>query len=345
MKVDGRDLRAVWWEGDEAHGRVVMVDQRLLPHEVTTVDATTVEEVAAHIRAMTVRGAPTIGATAAYGMVLGRHDPEASAKVLAAARPTARDLFTALEWMQAGEGPALARAEAYVADILDRCRRIGRHGRALLADMARDVGHARVLTHCHAGALATVDHGTALAPLHAVVEAPLADDVRPFVWVDETRPRAQGAITAWELAAAGIDHKVLVDNAAGALMARGDVDVVITGADRIAANGDVANKIGTYTKAVLAQAHGIPFYVAAPRTTFDASCPDGAAIQIEERDPEEVLSFGGRPVYGAGTVAVNPAFDVTPARMVTAYITENGVLSRDGLEHYLRETGTPLDSV
>ncbi|MBW3583261.1 MAG: S-methyl-5-thioribose-1-phosphate isomerase [Euryarchaeota archaeon] len=333
MKVGEREFRAVWWEGD-GEGRVVMIDQRRLPHELVTVAARTVEEVAFLIMDMAVRGAPTIGATAAYGMVLGRDDPKRAANILGKARPTARDLFTAIEWMV--KEPSRERAEAYVEGIVARCRMIGEHGAELLGRIAADRGRANVLTHCHAGALAAVDHGTALAPIHAYARGMGADGVRPLVWVDETRPRLQGAITAWELSAAGIDHKVVVDNAAGHLLSHGEADVVIVGADRIAANGDVANKVGTYGKAVLAKEHGVPFYVAAPSTTIDLSLPDGSHIEIEERGESEVLELRGRQLFGAGTHAFNPAFDVTPARFVTGYITESGVLQAEQLEPTFR---------
>lgn len=338
MMVEGRDLRAVWWEGDEADGAVHMIDQRLLPHRLETVVAQSVDEVAHHIRDMTVRGAPTIGATAAYGMVLGREDPVAAAAILAASRPTAQDLFTALEWMKTA--PTLARAAAYVDDLVARCRLIGTHGARLFEEVAGGRDTVRALTHCHAGALATVDHGTALAPIHALMA--LGGRVRPFVWVDETRPRVQGAITAWELRAAGVPHRVLVDNAAPSLMARGEVDLVVVGADRIAANGDVVNKIGTYGKALAAAAHGVPFYVAAPVSTFDFSLPTGAAVPIEERPVAEVLEWAGHRVYGSGTEAVNPAFDVTPSALVTGYITEFGILGRDRLGMVRAGQGMPL---
>lgn len=339
MRVGGDDLLAVWWDGTERDGTVRMIDQNALPHRLETVGAATVDEVAAHIRMMTVRGAPTIGATAAYGMVLGQEDPDRAAAVLAAARPTARDLFTALEWM--APSPSLERARSYVDDLVERCRRIGIHGMRLFEEVAAGRDTVRALTHCHAGALATVDHGTALAPIHALAQA--AGPVRPFVWVDETRPRVQGAITAWELAAAGVAHRVVVDNAAPSLIARGEVDLVVVGADRIAANGDVANKIGTYGKALAAAAHDVPFYVAAPASTFDFGVADGAGIPIEERPPGEVLEWAGHRVYGDGTEAANPAFDVTPAGLVRGFITEFGVLGRDRLDMVRSAQGKSLD--
>jgi len=313
-----REARAVQWEDDA----VLAVDQRMLPDRVALARLETVDAVADAIRTMIVRGAPTIGATAAYGMALAAiagEDLAASRAKLAASRPTARDLFAALAHMDLalahGRDP-LAAASGYADDVVARCVAIGEHGLDAIPD------GARVLTHCHAGALAAVDVGTALAPIRLAH----ASGRHVFAWVDETRPRLQGRITAWELAGEGIPHALIADNAAGHFMARGEVDVVIVGADRIAANGDVANKIGTYTKAVLAQRHGIPFYVAAPRTTFDAATRTGADIPIEERDAGEL---------GGGT-ARNPAFDVTPAGLVTGYVTEAGILRPEDLK---RSTG------
>lgn len=322
MRIGDQDVRSVWW--DDERQRLGLIDQRLLPHRLEQVYATTVDEAAHLITDMAVRGAPAIGATAAYAMVLGADDPERSAQQLCAARPTARDLFTAVDHMLVD--PSLTRAHAFVEGIVDACAAIGRHGRTLLADIAAERGRLHVLTHCHAGALATVDHGTALAPLHALAREPLGNGIRPHVFVSETRPRFQGAITAWELSAAGIDHTVVVDNAAPHLIARGEIDVVITGADRVVANGDAANKIGTYVRALAAHAHGIPFYIALPATTYDPDTANGAAIAIEERSPNEVLDIAGHRPYAAGTQARNPAFDVTPAALITGYITERGVV-------------------
>lgn len=325
MKIDGREVRAVWWDDALDGGVLAMIDQRMLPFALNTVRARSVDAVAGAIRNMTVRGAPTIGATAAFGMVLGADDPEAAYATLAAARPTARDLFTAIDHML--PDPTLERAQAYVDHGIDMCRRIGAAGAAVLEEHARADGSVRVLTHCHAGAFATVDIGTALSPFHHLAGLGNPDEwpVQPHVWVDETRPRLQGAITSWELGHLGVANKVIADNAAGHVMAQGDVDMVLVGADRIAANGDVANKIGTYSKAVLAHAHGVPFYVAAPATTFDDKAASGSQIVIEERDPDEVLEWRGEPLFARGTAAFNPAFDVTPARLVTGYLTEHGL--------------------
>lgn len=313
------DLQAVWMEGR----RVKFIDQRFLPHEVKFFEAQGPEEVAQAIREMVVRGAPAIGAAAAYGMVLAEAQGrplEEVAELLRSTRPTAHDLFFAVDAMlrAAADGRALPGvAQAYVEAIKDRCRAIGENGEPLLPS------RGRILTHCNAGALATVDVGTTMAPLRLAQER----GKEPFVWVDETRPRLQGSrLTAWELAQEGIAHTIIVDNAAGHLMQRGKVDLVLVGADRITALGDVANKVGTYEKAVVAREHGLPFYVAAPLSTFDFSLEDGGEVPIEERDPGEVLSVDGVPTAPEGSPAHNPAFDITPARFITAFITEVGVL-------------------
>jgi S-methyl-5-thioribose-1-phosphate isomerase len=305
-----------------------------------------VSELVAAIRDLAVRGAPALGASGAYGVALAartRLRPahvRADAARLRAARPTAVNLAHGVDHALAayeakGAGAALAAAKAYAADDVAVNRAIGAHGAALVAD------GARVLTHCNAGALACVGYGTAIGVIRAAAEQGKA----PRVWVDETRPVLQGArLTAWELERLGIPHTIVVDGAAGSLMARGDVDLVVVGADRIAANGDVANKIGTYSLAVLAHHHGIPFVVAAPRSTIDLATPDGAAIVVEDRPEHEVLEVGGVATAPRGSVAANPAFDVTPARLVRAIVTEVGVittpsrrtlaplLSRDGNE-------------
>jgi methylthioribose-1-phosphate isomerase len=322
------ELRTICEDGDAAHHGVLILDQTRLPAQIAFIRLTTLAEAAHAIRAMQVRGAPLIGATAAYGVALALRqgmELEQAIDVLAATRPTAVNLRWALERMRRvlaesavaerrerawDEARAIARAdeEANAA--------IGRNGLPLL----QIVEHrpVRVMTHCNAGWLATVAHGTALAPIYAARAA--GDDV--FVWVSETRPRNQGLLTAWELRHANIPHALIADNAAGLLMMRGEVDLVIVGADRIAANGDTANKVGTYLKALAAQAHGVPFYVAAPVSTIDFACPDGAAIPIEERDAAEF----GHEVSRGGTPIVNPAFDITPAGLITGIICEHGIL-------------------
>jgi S-methyl-5-thioribose-1-phosphate isomerase len=250
----------------------------------------------------------------------GSWTPARAAALLRRTRPTAHDLFVGIEvvraaWAQGGD-PERA-ADQYRARVVEECHRIGTAGAPLLARAHR------VLTHCNAGALATVEWGTALAPIRVARER----GARLFVWVDETRPRLQGAkLTAWELARERIPHAVIADNAAGYFLATGQVDAVIVGADRIARNGDFANKIGTYEKAVVARENGVPFYVAAPWSTFDATSGTGRAIPVEEREASEVTEFAGRPVAPRGSRARNPAFDVTPARFVTAFITPDGVI-------------------
>ncbi len=304
MRVEGEDMRSLWWD----NGTLVFIDQRQLPFQLRFFEATDVDEVAEAIKKMVVRGAPAIGCAACYGMVLGDGGTGAARK-LRRTRPTAHDLFYAIDYMLEHDGE-LEAAHAYVEDVIERCHRIGEHGAALIEK------GSRILTHCNAGALATVDWGTALAPMR------VARDCDIFVWVDETRPRCQGLLTAWELEQEGIEHAYIVDNAAGHYMQHGEIDMVIVGADCVAANYDVANKIGTYEKAVLAHENDVPFYVAAPRSTFDEDIDSGADIEIEERDPVELSKMHD---YTPRQIC-NPAFDVTPARYVTAFITEDGVV-------------------
>jgi methylthioribose-1-phosphate isomerase len=288
--------------------RVVVLDQRRLPDEEVELPLRTAAEVAEAIRTLAIRGAPAIGVAAAYGFALAARlgeDLDAAAAVLAASRPTAVNLAWALEQMQGD--PTYERARRLHADEVDRCRRMAEHASALFAP------DTRALTHCNAGGLATGGYGTAVGALRRAWERGL---VR-HVWVDETRPLLQGSrLTAWELDRLGVPHAVIADAAAASLMAAGEVDCVVTGADRIAANGDTANKIGTYGLAVLAAHHGIPLYVVAPTSTLDHSAPTGAAIPIEERAAEELSErFPAR----------NPAFDVTPAALIAAIVTEKGV--------------------
>jgi methylthioribose-1-phosphate isomerase len=312
---------------DEARDEVVILDQRLLPTEETWLALRTAEEVAQAIRTLAVRGAPAIGVAAAYGLAVEARrgaSPDrlrAAAALLAGARPTAVNLAWAVNRMSrlVGRPAAEILAEAHAVRDEDEaaCRRMGELGAPLVPE------RARVLTHCNAGALATAAYGTALG----VVRAAHAAGRVEMVFADETRPFFQGArLTAWELHRDGIPVTVLTDNMAGWLMARGEITCVVVGADRIAANGDVANKIGTYAVAVLARHHGIPFYVAAPWSTFDPSVPTGDGIPIEERPADEVVRISGRLVAPAGVPARYPAFDVTPAALVTAIVTERGVL-------------------
>jgi methylthioribose-1-phosphate isomerase len=329
-------IRPVRWE----EGRLVLLDQTRLPTEEVERACASWPEVAEAIRTLVVRGAPAIGVAAAFGVVLAARasratthagllaDLEDAIKGLAATRPTAVNLFWALDRMRrvvvAGAAlpvPALrerllAEAQAICAEDLAANRAMGAHGAALVP------AGARVLTHCNAGALATAGYGTAVGVIRAAHE----QGKLALVWVDETRPVMQGSrLTAWELAREGIPHRLISDVAAGFVMKRGEVDLVVTGADRIAANGDTANKIGTYGVAVLARHHGIPFYVAAPSSTIDPAIPSGEAIVIEERDPAEVRGVAGRQTAPAASPVFNPAFDVTPAALIAAIITERGV--------------------
>jgi methylthioribose-1-phosphate isomerase len=287
--------------------RVVFLDQRRLPAEVVEVECRSAGEVAAAIRSMVVRGAPAIGIAAAYGYALAAangEDLEEAERVLRAARPTAVNLGWALD--ELASDPSAERARTIHRDEVARCRAMAAHAASLLAP------GTRALTHCNAGGLATGGYGSAVGALHSAWEQGLL----AHVWVDETRPLLQGArLTAWELETAGIPHAVIADSAAASLMAAGEVDAVVTGADRIAANGDTANKIGTYSLAVLARHHGVPLYVVAPSSTVDHRTVRGADIPIEQRDPAEITErFAAR----------NPAFDVTPADLITAIVTEHG---------------------
>jgi translation initiation factor eIF-2B subunit alpha/methylthioribose-1-phosphate isomerase len=318
MKVKGKEFRALWFE----KGTIKFIDQRKLPYKFEIFTAKTVDECCFAIKDMVVRGAPAIGAAAAYGMVLGINDLDNTAKKLCKTRPTAYDLFYAIDFMikkiKDGCEDPLEAANNYVEDIVDRCHRIGIYGEPLIKN------GMKILTHCNAGALATVDWGTALAPFYVAHRK----GKKFFVFADETRPRCQGLLTDWELEQEGIDHAVIADNAAGFYMKNKEIDMVITGADRIARNGDFANKIGTYEKAVLAKENGIPFYVAAPVSTFDKSIKTGNEIIIEERGREELASINGKKIYPKWTQVRNPAFDVTPVKYVTGYITENGILEK-----------------
>ncbi len=310
------DIRALWME----KGVVKAIDQRLLPGSLKIVTIRTVAEMANAISDMTIRGAPSIGAAGAYGMALAwiRKENLTKASItLVKTRPTAHDLSYGVNMMLSKCDEDLVEvAEAYADDIVEKCRKIGENGAKLIKD-----GY-RILTHCNAGALATVDFGTALAPMRVAHR----QGKSIFVYVDETRPRLQGAkLTAWELGNEGIDYAIISDNAAGHFM-KSSVDLVIVGADRIAKNGDFANKIGTYSKAVLAKENWVPFYVAAPISTFDPKIKTGKEIVIEERSEEEVLQVGNCRIAPKDSRALNPAFDVTPARYVKGFITEKGIL-------------------
>ncbi|MEA3407932.1 MAG: S-methyl-5-thioribose-1-phosphate isomerase [Chloroflexota bacterium] len=347
MRVGEKHYRTVWMEG----GTVKMINQQPIPHRFEIVDLPTYHDTAEAIRTMIVRGAGAIGAAAGYGMAqVALQAPEGSdfidfvergADVLRQTRPTAQDLFYAINRVmaaikQASSVPIARQAAVETAEEMADVnaaagKAIGEHGATLIEN------GAHILTHCNAGWLAFVDWGSALAPVYVAAR----QGKKVFVYADETRPRCQGArLTAWELKGEGIPHAIIVDNAAGHLMRRGEIDMVIVGADRIAANGDVANKIGTYEKALCAAANDIPFYVTAPMSTIDPDSPSGDVIPIEERDQDEVLYVTGRDDEGTirrvrvapeGTQAMNPAFDVTPARYVEAIITEHGIYAPDEL--------------
>ncbi len=354
MKIDGKHFRTIWVDDDG--WTVGIIDQTRLPHSFETKGLKTASDAAYAIKEMLVRGAPLIGATAAYGICLAlREDAsdeslEAASKLLLATRPTAVNLRWAIDEMAHAVRSlprkkrviaAYARAAEICDEDVEMCRMIGVHGLKLIQDIAKSKKGkpVNVLTHCNAGWLATVDWGTATSPVYQAHEA----GIPVHVWVDETRPRNQGAaLTAFELGHEDIPHTIIADNAGGHLMQRGEVDLVLTGTDRTAANGDVANKIGTYLKALAAADNEIPFYVALPHTTIDWQLMDGFEIPIEERASEEVTQMSGRTAEGEvitldiaapGSPAANPAFDISPARLVTGLITERGMCeaSLDGL--------------
>jgi methylthioribose-1-phosphate isomerase len=361
MRVDGVPMRTIWPEAKQAVG---IIDQTRLPHALVTLLLRTPQDVAKAIRTMQVRGAPLIGAAAAYGIALAATaDPsdeslQRADLLLAATRPTAVNLRWALDRcrneLTALNPPDRAEAAWRLAGVI--CEQdvainqaIGKHGLALLKAHRHEDRPIQILTHCNAGWLATVDVGTATAPIYAAHDA----GIKIHIWVDETRPRNQGAsLTTWELARHGVPHTLIADNAGGHLMQCGKVDLCLVGSDRTAANGDVANKIGTYLKALAAKDNGVPFYVALPSPSIDWTISDGGEIPIEQRDAEEVTRISG--LAGDGTIATvrlaphgspagNWAFDVTPARLVTGLITERGVCaaSRQGLLELFPEKRGP----
>lgn len=353
MNVDGKSYRTIWLADDG--WSVEIIDQTKLPHLFEIKCLLTLDDAAHAIRAMLVRGAPLIGATAAYGMALAMRGDSSDAGLdhayatLMATRPTAVNLRWALDDMRtrlqdqpadSREGAAYERAAALCDEDVAICSAIGDHGLAIIRaafDAVPGDGPVNILTHCNAGWLATVDWGTALAPIYKAHDL----GIPVHVWADETRPRNQGAaLTAWELGRHGVSHAVVADNAGGHLMQHGRVDLCITGTDRTAASGDVANKIGTYLKALAAHDNDVPFYVALPSPTIDWTLTDGVRdIPIEERDAGEVTHISGKTAGGDiatvqltpdGTPAANPAFDVTPARLVSGLITERGVCAASG---------------
>jgi methylthioribose-1-phosphate isomerase len=351
MRVSGVSRRTIALSLDG--WSVEVIDQRFLPHRFVLERLESAEQVMRAIAEMHVRGAPLIGVAAAYGMSLAmREDPSdeglrAACELIGRSRPTAINLRWAIDGMRKLLEPqppsrraelAYSRAaELCEADVV-ACRQIGEHGALLLSRLAAERrGPVRVLTHCNAGWLATVDWGTALAPVYVARERGI--DIE--VWVEETRPRNQGLLTSFELTHEGVPHRLVADNAGGHLMQRGEVDVCIVGTDRTTSQGDVVNKIGTYLKALAAHDTGVPFWVALPRSSYDAALADAAAVVIEERDESEVLEVSGRSTRGEietvrlapdGTRARNPAFDVTPARLITGFITERGLTTPSELE-------------
>lgn len=338
MKVQGRNYRAVWMEGRN----VVVINQPLLPHRFATLKLRNHRETAAAIKTMIIRGAGTIGATAGFGMAqayLEGADLDTAYHTLVTTRPTAADLKHALDRVRAEAKTAREAVEVAnkISDeYVERAQLIAKAGLPLIKN------GARVLTHCNAGWLALQDWGSATASIYLAHRK----GRKVFVWVDETRPRCQGAnLTSWELLNEGVPHKIIPDNAAGMLMRRGEIDLCIVGADRIAANGDAANKVGTYTKAVLAKENGIPFYVAAPSPTFDLKCKSGDDIPIEERSEDEVHWVTGVTPRGKmervrishpDARAANPAFDVTPAKYITGIISEKGIIAPSKVRNLFR---------
>ena len=343
MGGEERDVRTLWREGST----IRLIDQRILPHTFETTSLKDHRETAAAIKDMVMRGAGAIGVAAGYGMAQAALEAkdlsldefeayfDAATERLRKTRPTAANLFHAIErCLDAAKRVSvservesvIAEADAIAEEDLAASKSMGEYGSSLIED------GARILTHCNAGALAFIDYGTALSPIRSAHK----QGKSVHVYVDETRPRCQGArLTAWEMEQEGIPYSLIVDNAAGYFMRKGEVDLVIVGADRVAANGDVANKIGTYEKAVIAKENGIPFYVAAPRMTFDLKCEEGDDVEIEERDHDEVRKMWGVDEKGnAMRILIseekanvrNPAFDVTPSKYVTAFITEEGIL-------------------
>jgi methylthioribose-1-phosphate isomerase len=339
MRIEGTPYRTVWFENGKLH----LINQPLLPHRFEVLNYSDYREAADAIRTMVVRGAPAIGATGAFAMALAEAsgaDLESAAELLRSTRPTAQDLFYGIQRVLEGRAAgrsALDVAQSIAEDYVTACRAIGENGAHLIKE------GMRLNTHCNAGWLATVDWGTATAPMYVARER----GVEFSVWVDETRPRCQGSrLTAYELGEEGIPHAVIADNATGALMARGEIDLVIVGTDRVAMNGDVANKIGTYSSAVVAKENGIPFYVAAPTATVDPGSATGEDIPIEERSGEEVSCMFGWDTLDSSmrTVRIAPetspirniAFDITPARFITGIITEKGIFPPDRIGQALK---------
>lgn len=344
MKIDGVSYRSIWLSGNGWSFHIF--DQRKLPWKLEIIEITTVDQAATAIKEMWTRGAPLLAMTAAYGLCLALREDASDASLeknyrkLLETRPTAVNLRWTLDEMLKAAKPMVGNARIDVAykraaELCDEDvainKAIGEHGLTLIRDVAKKKKTVNILTHCNAGWLATVDYGTATSPIYRAFDEGL--DVH--VWVDETRPRNQGALTAYELSQHGVPHTVITDNAGGLLMQQGKVDFIFVGADRVTRNGDVANKIGTYLKALAAHDNNVPFYVALPYTTFDASLESGTHIPIEERGADEVRFVEGQTgkVKVTDSPVSNPAFDITPARLVTGYITEKGVVSNLAAVH------------
>lgn len=334
MRVNDKEYRTIWMED----GIVKTINQPLLPHKFEIISLKNYKETAEAIKNMTVRGAGAIGAAAGFAMAqvfLAGEDISKGAELIRNTRPTAQNLFYAVEKVMKAKDKeeAVKISEGIADEDAAACKKIGEYGAELIKD------NFKILTHCNAGWLALVDWGSALAPIYAAHR----NGKKVFVFVDETRPRCQGSrLTAWELGNEGVEHAIIADNAAGHFMKKGEVDIVITGADRITANGDAANKIGTYEKAVLAKENNIPFYIAAPIATIDFSIANGDDIPIEERTEEEVLGMFGMDDNGKiskiriapeNSKALNPAFDVTPAKYITGFITEKGIFKPEEIRN------------
>lgn len=344
MIINGIEYKSVWWEDIS----VCMIDQNRLPFEFDIARFGEYAQVIQAIKDMTVRGAPAIGAAGAYGMALAilaapddkfRTSVRSAHDLIIAARPTAIDLHNGVSYVYENalrfipdfehtRQVSILAAKEFAERSDHDCRILGAIGEPLIPD------GARILTHCNAGALATVDWGTALS----VIRVAHRKGKKIFIYVSETRPRLQGArLTAFELEQEGIDHAIITDSAAGYYFWHNEIDLVITGADRICLNGDIANKIGTYDKAVLAKEHKIPFYVAAPQTTFDLACMNGRQIPVEHRDPDEIKLFGEYQLSNPGSPVLNPAFDITPARLITAFITSKGIFKPKEAAHLIHK--------
>lgn len=354
VKYKGKifDCKTIYIESNESGRPVVcMIDQTKLPHKFEIFKCNNYKEICIAIKDMKIRGAPAIGVAGGFGIYLACEEfknknfseflsmIEKARKEILNTRPTAVDLFNYVDSVynviinstnpiDATEN-ARKQALKLFNENLEICKKIGENGAKIIENINKE--EVKILTHCNAGALVGVDYGTALSPIRIA-----KNNKKIFVYVDETRPRFQGSLTAWELENEGIEYRIIVDNAAGYFMFKKEIDLVITGADRIALNGDTANKIGTYEKALVAYENGIPFYVAAPFSTIDKNCKTGNDIKIEFRDEKEILEFKGRKIFGKNAKAINPAFDITPAKYITGFITEKGIFKPEDIEKFFK---------